>query len=445
LAVVVLIAAAVTVLKSAERQGRVLIAEPQQGEIRTVSANSPVTITRLPRSAPADAVSECPRLAASGRPPDPASVPQPGSFADLHRVGPSEDVLLAGRVAVIDRSRGVPIPPGDMAVSLVQSGTIRARVEVDADGVFRATVPPGVYSLVAVGSGGFAASSVHVLRPGGGDEAVLRQASSDGREDAPGAASAQIVEVAAAPPGNFKILQRLIERNVHIRPQFARLSAGVPGLRAQGNRAHVATAAGYDQPGARVVRLRQDGQLIGQIRRLDWQAPSRVSAAPLSVFFIRDGELAAKAVTDEQGRFALGGLETGVYTVLAAGPEGFTAFDVEVAPPRQAAASSGPDGLAQPVSVAGALQDEDDLLEGSLIPTEDAQAVLAEGEPNSSPPPANTQLGVVGATGGGTAAGGGGGGPGGGLAAVLAGAGIAAGVAIAVSDRDHEVASPFQP
>ncbi len=63
----------------------------------------------------------------------------------------------------------------------------------------------------------------------------------------------------------------------------------------------------------------EDGRLTGQVVKFDAAAKS------MKVFFIRNGSVAKNAITDSNGYFEVTGLESGPYTFVASGSQGFVA------------------------------------------------------------------------------------------------------------------------
>lgn len=363
------------------------------------------------------------------------------------QVSLSEDGQLLGRVAILVRPSEVPLAAHAVTVCLVQSGAIVAQADLDSDGVFHMNVSPGVYSLIAVGSGGFAASSIHVLPPDGVDDAfphaVVTQWSQATRESTP----VHAINLVAVPPNHFGALERLLEEHVRVRPRLALSTSETPNAMEQGNGSHVRTTAVHDPMGVHAVRLGQEGRLSGRMRRLHLETGRPVPVSPLTVFFIRDGVSTGGTKVDENGAFELNGLEPGAYSVVAIGPDGFAAFDILVLPPREVVLLAGRNPGFRAVGNSRQSQDVPAMLDGSLVALQDVQEVLFQEDPDLPPmdgPPAEFFGGP------GAMAGGGAGGSafgGGSLAEALLGAGVGAAVGVGIGTavaHDH-VASPFSP
>lgn len=88
------------------------------------------------------------------------------------------------------------------------------------------------------------------------------------------------------------------------------------------------------------IRLSADGYLPGRISLVDTETGAIRVLKDIRVLFIQDGEIKATAVPGEGGMFQAGGLQPGVYSLAAIGPEGYVAYGLEVLPP--AAPAPGP-------------------------------------------------------------------------------------------------------
>ncbi|NQT12194.1 MAG: hypothetical protein HQ582_05575, partial [Planctomycetes bacterium] len=241
--------------------------------------------------------------------PEPSRTPPTGTTPDIAIVFRPSDAHAAAR---------------DVTVYLVQSGAIIAKAGLDSDGVFRMKVRPGVYSVVAVGSGGFAAFSMHVPAPAFSQAVATQRAQ----------ASSKVIDLVAVPRAHFGVLERLLAEQARVRPGLALSTSEPPKAMGQFDRSRLASTAIHEPMHSHTVRLSADGRLIGRMRRLHLQTGHPLSVSPLSVFFIRDGVSTSGTTADENGAFEMSGLEPGDYSVVAIGPDGFAAFDILVAPPQ---------------------------------------------------------------------------------------------------------------
>ena len=76
------------------------------------------------------------------------------------------------------------------------------------------------------------------------------------------------------------------------------------------------------------VRLSSDGTLSGRLISLV-EASKRVSMLDTNVVLFFRGKPIARALTDDQGRFAFAGVKPGVYGIVVAGNAGYAAFSFE--------------------------------------------------------------------------------------------------------------------
>lgn len=81
------------------------------------------------------------------------------------------------------------------------------------------------------------------------------------------------------------------------------------------------------------IRLSNDGFLPGRINLVDAETGAVRVLKDIKVMFIQDGQVKATAVPGEGGMFQAGGLQPGVYSLAAIGPEGYVAYGLEVLPP----------------------------------------------------------------------------------------------------------------
>ena len=173
---------------------------------------------------------------------------------------------------------------------------------------------------------------------------------------------------------------------------------------------------GGAQSGSTVVYLRVDGNLAGRVSILD--ASGNRAPARAHVAFLQSGQTVRAADSDEQGRFQVAGLEPGVYSVIASGPDGFAAASVQV------------------LAYAQDVPKEQLTLNLTLVPAGEADSLSALLAQTPKDPPLATQ----GASGGG---GGGGFGGGGGAGWGILGAALgAAGLGVGIGALAREPASP---
>ena len=123
-----------------------------------------------------------------------------------------------------------------------------------------------------------------------------------------------------------------------------------------------------------VVYLRVDGNVAGRVNVLD--ASGRRLPAKAHISLIRGGKTVSAVDTNERGQFQVHGLQPGVYSVIASGPDGFAVLAVQVLPYTEDAPR------------------EKMLLDLTLVPSDDADALsklLAQTDPPEPADPPVTQ------------------------------------------------------
>jgi hypothetical protein len=133
-----------------------------------------------------------------------------------------------------------------------------------------------------------------------------------------------------------------------------------------------------------IVHLRVDGNLFGRISL--FASTGNLVPAKATIHFVQNGHEVFTTQSDERGNFQAVGLRPGVYSVIAMGADGFTAFSVLVLP------------------YDPAIPEDELLLQGTLIPPADmallTQMFSATPVPVTTPPMA---VGPMGGGGGGGA------------------------------------------
>jgi hypothetical protein len=173
--------------------------------------------------------------------------------------------------------------------------------------------------------------------------------------------------------------------------------------------AQVAAATPPTVTSVKTIRLQADGNLAGQVNGAG--GPNGAfQGAQISI--VKNGQIVASTRTDESGHFQLVGVQPGTYSLIANGPTGAAAFEIQVLP-----VTGGVNGAAG-VADAGTLLDVD------LIPMSDFNLLMQAmgATPAGTPgiPTAGTPA---------PAPAGGGGGGAGGLGAALGAGAAAAGLA----------------
>ncbi len=302
-------------------------------------------------------------------------------------------------------------------------------------------VSPGLYAMTAQADGLFACYAMHVLGPQQAEDRTF-----------PGA-----VEIACA-----LVRYRDFESTI------------MPYLVTQVDRAELVTDLDL-VPANEMYRVtRSNGGLVGSL-----SAVTNHGAKQMNVFLVKNRRLISRAISDDEGRFSFADVESGIYSLLAVGPDGLAAIGFELVDRIDRSGSAGlsssngqtlvnqivDDGAGSlDIDVVPLTSDELELLDRPApdenketgeddeaadevsyeIVSDDSVMVDEFGNPVGNCGPCGGDLGS-GSGGGGGGSGGGGGGSGGG-AGLAALAGIAA-VAAANSNNNNgiNVASPAFP
>lgn len=383
----------------------------------------------------------------------------PAPTEPAYRAHLSDDKFLAGRLSLFDPATGRLIPGENVVVHFLRHGQIMSETKLGIGGVFQAAgLLPGVYSVIAVGDGGFAAFSVEVLpvvNPNQGAATAVR--------DVVGLQ----IDAALVPIQVVPLVLNVVQQGV---PPFAAQlpAAAIPPvgplvpfgrnvvplvepvapLAVAGPRAPIKTPLIVRSP---------DGRVTGRALRLHPVSGLPMPVSGAKVLLIRNGMVAREATTDAAGLFALRDDGTSPFSVLIASVEGISVFSVgyttreEMMPPTTPAPPpANPEAAPNAVEATGvswSFRQEPQVpqlgtapLEATLIPPEDLlllQQLL--------PPPMPPIPPMIGAGLGGGFGGGGGGGGGGGLG-LLGLAGLAGLAGLGGNDNNQPApASPFIP
>lgn len=347
-----------------------------------------------------EAIDEAPAVAGlprAGRAPLPESWSQPAAAHSHVRL--TADGLLAVRVNRIDPTSGAVQPAENVTVVLIREGSAAARAQTGMAGIAQLRgVAPGDCALAVSGEPGLWALSIHVRAADdtAADDILQVDAALVPKQDQP--VLQQVVAAVRGHTGRLGSAESPMNRSsrfdtpsAHTGMSFASRPGEFERNTGTGTRArsaarsslpvaageaarHVTAEFGGDTPlRNHVVALRPGGAVCGRVRRLSADEAAAPQAA--SVFFVRDGQLAARTDVSPEGTFEVRGLRPGMYSVIAAGEAGFAAFALQVvAAANDRTASSESPVLLHTVSAAshrGLL----DWLNVCLVHPRDCQAV----------------------------------------------------------------------
>lgn len=312
------------------------------------------------------------------------------------------------------------VPGAELSVRILQDGALVAETTTDDTGRFAVTgLKPGVIGIIARGKAGLLLFGAHLV---------------EATEQKPAALETDLQSALIA------------QDDVPLARELMRAAIGAEDLRFK-------DAAGDDDAKffsgegdastsllSHRVQLGQDGVLRGSVNVLDPRTGKNREVLDETVYFLRNGVVAASTKVQHDGSFEIAGLETGLYSVIGAGKDGSFAMGIEVVS-FEAAQAELKKGAYSPVAIMATLDLSASPIGPNNLNSENFDENLGgDGGDGSTPPPPPTP--PAGAPAGGATGGGGGGGAGGGggLGALL-GAGVGAGLGY-LAGNDNNSSSP---
>lgn len=303
-----------------------------------------------------------------------------------HIVRLDEDNSVRGRIAVIESGTGSLTSVSKVRIRFVRKGEVKATVTPSADGSFKVRgLKPGVYSMIAAGDDAFLAWSVNV-QPKESDLAKMPEPLRV-RYLKQEAKSQVDVKAAAVPPANFVPLKTLLNGYLPSASSFLYLDGNdIPDGMTQTPPAdaRLGTNLMHHQ-----VRLSRDGKLHGRIRRLQPDSGLDLRIRQLNVFLLRNNEQVAQEEVAPNGTFAFADLRPGVYSMVAAGRDGFLAFSIDVLNTRQTEANENQIQTTSLRSKNIATQPSEFAIDVAAVPPEDLNAANVNQMTDDFPADAN--------------------------------------------------------
>jgi hypothetical protein len=378
-----------------------------------------------------------------------------------HIVRLGDDDAVRGKLTVLNKPGGTPEAIQNVRIKFVRKGEVKAELSPDEDGSFVATdLEDGVYSMIVAGEDGFLAWSVNV-KPKLPDIAKMPK-HMRAKFLHPDVKDELDVHAVAVPPTNFTPLKQLLTQHLPLEDSTLYLDGEdfPEGMDNPPRDAAAATSLQHHQ-----VRLTKDGRLLGRIRRLQPDSGRDLKIRQLKVYLLKDQEIVSQEDVAPNGTFAVEDLDSGVYSLVAAGRDGFLAFSIDILPARSVdtdmtrlhglvpvAMRPQPADLQIDVALCSPLDFNQgnlaDLTDGFVAPPEQLALGEAGPEAGSGGYPGGVPAGGPGAFGPTAGGGGGGGFGGGGLGGVLLGGAIGAGVGAIIADDDdggRAQATPSSP
>jgi hypothetical protein len=354
--------------------------------------------------------------------------------ARTHRIRLNNGTM-SGAIEAVDAS-GAIRNLNDVKISFYQNGALVTQVTPEADGVFHATLSPGVYTFVAYGPSGYVCYGVQMVDP-------ATQVRSAAFEKEKGELQNSLqVESLAVPPSDFHMVYKLARS---VNANHGMVSGSVPGRgKSMTPSDPLPDASDENAPPQtnlkqHTVRLQADGSLLGKMTRIDKVTGSLLRVHSLNAYLIKNGAIVHRTGVAEDGSFKMSSVLPGTYSFVTAGAEGFSAYSVVVA---SATMTAKADAVVRPAS----FMQGDDSLSGTPGNPDDTNAategLAPPGDPNdpaagAAPPPGGAGGGGAGTGGGGGGLGGGGAGGGGGLGGLIIGGLIGAGIGAAINNNDN--------
>ena len=273
-----------------------------------------------------------------------------------HWITPDADGNIDGRISALDTETAEASPIGFLTVTLMEKGREVNKSKTDKDGRFvLEDVDAGIYTLLAFGETGFLAYGVHVLprleELDLGDEELeldgeeidlgekvnLNVQNSDRTPlsvkqrrawyvshfnlpvDAVIAEELQI-DAAAVPP-EFSSLEKISRNYVSASSAFSIL-ADKGDLKGIG-KADL-TSGGFQFP------LSPAGHFNGRLQPIATEDGRPAKLSDMNLFLIQDDVEILRVAAEENGEFRMEDVEPGVYSLVAAGKDGFAALSLEL-------------------------------------------------------------------------------------------------------------------
>lgn len=277
-----------------------------------------------------------------------------------HWITTNKDGNLDGRISAIVPNPTSTVPIEKLDVALLKNGKRIRDTATDYDGKFvLKNVEPGNYTLIAAGQNGFLAYGVNVLpkleefdalnKNTNVDRQKLRQAFYVSHFNLP--QDSVVVESlqidAAAVPPEFNTLERICNNYL---PEAAEIVTRTDKDDAKAIGKATNIRGGFKHP------LTADGSLEGRIQPISTGEGEEAKLSDMNIFLIRDDVELARVTVEENGKFKIENVMAGVYSLVAAGKDGFAALSLELVDASSGGSQTSANGKikAQYVSVRGA-------------------------------------------------------------------------------------------
>ena len=229
-----------------------------------------------------------------------------------HWVMLDSDGALNGSILSDQGTRDRQVAGGVQVVLIpLHDASPRTCLRADTRGAFRfKQVQPGLYAIVAFGTQGLAAHTIHVI-PADDTTAASKPTDVD---------------------SGLTIVMTSSDRDVTKRLIRSYSSATAPSPAKKTYILSESSAIAVSMPADRRFHLTAEGNMAGRLHMPQSKGSQQIAWDTVNVLLVQANEIVARTMVDSQGRFSLSDLQPGHYGIVAAGSAGFAAFGLELLP-----------------------------------------------------------------------------------------------------------------
>jgi hypothetical protein len=272
-----------------------------------------------------------------------------------HEYALQSDGNLKGKVRMVDA--GGSLTPARVKLFFVRHGEVVSQASPNAEGVFQASgLTPGYYSVIADGQSGMSSTGVRVVPPPEKVEApkantIGRQRFiADSKDTADAAKAAELpgadwLNLTPIPTIDVAAADRINELQNGPRVGAVKQQAGATIRTVSATAADNVAGASKETAIADMVSMSADmmaeayersayylepnGKLLGQLKRFD-NSDKLVVSPHQPIFFLQQGRVVARAMTDAQGFYEVAGLVPGTYSFVVSGNDQYGAMSIQI-------------------------------------------------------------------------------------------------------------------
>lgn len=310
-----------------------------QGRLRVERA---VQVEPAPAEAPAEPSREVPNVAAP--PSSPLSETESDSLERQVRnfsVRRAADGTISGQISLADPNTGAIRQLTDVEVSFVHGKDQIITAKPNSEGIFKAALEPGIYSLIAQGPSGYVAYGLQVVDPSRETKTVALVRPTVFQQEVRDTLN---VDSLAIPITDIETVFKLAKGNIPASlqtptrsPEMAETAPTPENAPEEPVPDDSSTAGTHLKHHS--VRIQDDGSVIGRMGRLHASGAAASRAKRMNVFLVRDNAVASQAAVNEAGFFKFKNVAPGLYSFVSAGADGFCAFSVMAVSSQQVASN----------------------------------------------------------------------------------------------------------